>query len=105
MVSLSIQFTIHSFAVFNPVIIPPILASLKNLGAKTTSLFERKKKDVEESALEKAAEVQRLAQEQAKQVADSLTKAKTDAEELASSTGKRNAAMFEQLLNENFSFT
>lgn len=65
-----------------------ILASLKNLGAKTTSLFERKKKDVEELAQEKAAEAQKLAEEQVKLAADSLTKAKTDAEQLALKTGK-----------------
>lgn len=66
-----------------------ILASLKNLGAKTTSLFERKKKEVEELANEKAAEAQKLAADQAKLAADSLTKAKTDAEQLASSTGEK----------------
>lgn len=65
-----------------------ILASLKNLGAKTTSLFERKKKDVEQLAQEKAAEAQKIAEEQVKLASDSLTKAKTDAEKLASSTGK-----------------
>ncbi len=65
-----------------------ILASLKNLGTKTTSLFERKKKDVEQLAAEKAAEAQKLAEDQAKLAADSLTKAKTDAEKLALSTGK-----------------
>lgn len=66
-----------------------ILASLKNLGAKTTSLFERKKKDVEELAHEKAAEAQKMAEDQAKLAADSLTKAKTDAEQLAASTGAK----------------
>lgn len=64
------------------------LASLKNLGAKTTSLFERKKKDVEQLAQEKVAEAQKLAEEQAQHAADALTKAKTDAEKLALSTGK-----------------
>lgn len=71
----------------NSLVISMILASLKNLGAKTTSLFERKKKDVEQLAQEKAAEVQKLAEDQAKLAADSLTKAKADVEQLASSTG------------------
>lgn len=61
---------------------------MKNLGAKTTSLFDRKKKEVEQLAQEKAAEAQKLAEEQAKLASDSLTKAKTDAEQLATSTGK-----------------
>lgn len=66
-----------------------ILASLKNLGAKTTSLFERKKKDVEQLAEEKVAEAQKLAEDQAKLAVDSLTKAKSDAEQLALRTGMK----------------
>lgn len=67
-----------------------ILASLKNLGAKTTSLFERKKKDVEQLAQEKATEAQKLAEEQAKLASDAFSKTKSDAEQLATSTGKIN---------------
>lgn len=71
-----------------------ILASLKNLGAKTTSLFERKKKDVEQLAQEKAAEAQKMAEDQAHLAADALTKAKTDAEKLATSTGTKIMASY-----------
>lgn len=70
-----------------------ILASLKNLGSKTTSLFERKKKDVEELAAQKAAEAQKIAEDQVKLATDSFSQAKTDAEKLALSTGKLNSLL------------
>lgn len=63
------------------------IASLKSLGDKTTSLFDRKKKDVEKLAQDKAAEAQHLAEEQAKLTSDALLKTKAEAEALVASTG------------------
>lgn len=64
------------------------LASLKSLGDKTSSLFERKKKDVEKLAHDKAAEAQKMAEEQAQKASESLMKTKNEAEGIAASTGK-----------------
>lgn len=66
------------------------LASLKSLGDKTTSLFERKKKDVEKLAHDKAAEAQKLAEEQAQKTSEALLKTKNEAEGIAASTGNNN---------------
>lgn len=60
---------------------------MKSLGDKTTSLFDRKKKDVEKLAQDKAAEAQHLAEEQAKLTSDALLKTKAEAEALVASTG------------------
>lgn len=60
---------------------------MKSLGDKTTSLFDRKKKDVEKLAQDKAAEAQHLAEEKVKKASDSLLQSKNEAENLASSTG------------------
>ena len=57
------------------------------MGDKTTSLFERKKKDVEKLAAEKATEAQQLDEEQAKKTSDALLQTKNEAENLAASTG------------------
>lgn len=64
------------------------LASLKSLGDKTSSLFERKKKDVEKLAHDKAAEAQKMAEEQAQKASESLMKTKNEAEGIAASNGK-----------------
>lgn len=64
------------------------VASLKNIGDKTTSLFERKKKDVSKLAQDKAAEAQRLAEEQAHKASDAVMKTKSEAEDIAASTGE-----------------
>lgn len=60
---------------------------MKSLGDKTTSLFDRKKKDVEKLAHDKAAEAQQLAEEQAKKTSDALLKTKADAEAVVNSAG------------------
>lgn len=60
---------------------------MKSLGDKTTSLFERKKKDVEKLAQDKAAEAQHLAEEQAKKTSDALLQTKAEAEALVTSSG------------------
>lgn len=64
-----------------------LTASLKSLGDKTTSLFERKKKDVEKLAHDKAAEAQHLAEEQAQKSAEALAKTKAEAEAIVKGTG------------------
>lgn len=64
-----------------------VTASLKSLGDKTASLFERKKKDVEKLAQEKAAEAQHLAEEQAQKTSEALNKTKSEAEGIVTSTG------------------
>lgn len=51
-------------------------------------MFERKKKDVEKLAHDKAAEAQRLAEEQAQKTSDAVLKTKGEAEAIATSTGK-----------------
>lgn len=63
---------------------------MKSLGDKTSSLFERKKKDVEKLAHDKAAEAQKMAEEQAQKASESLMKTKGEAENIAASTGMIN---------------
>lgn len=67
-----------------------MIASLKSLGDKTTSLFERKKKDVEKLAHEKATEAKKMAEEQAQKASESFIKTKDEAENIAVSTGMIN---------------
>lgn len=55
------------------------LATLKNIGDKTQSLFERKKKEVSDLAAEKATEAQTYAEEQAKKVGESIEQTKNEA--------------------------
>lgn len=52
---------------------------MKNIGEKTTSLFERKKKEVEDLATEKAAEAQTYAEEQAKKTGEAIEDTKKEA--------------------------
>lgn len=66
------------------------LATLKNIGDKTTGLFERKKKEVADLAAEKAAEAQAYADEQAKKVGESIEQTKTEASNIIGGTGKCN---------------
>lgn len=66
------------------------LATLKNIGDKTTSLFERKKKEVADLAAEKAAEAQTYADEQAKKVGESIEQTKTEASNIIGGTGECN---------------
>lgn len=63
-------------------------ASLKSFGEKTASLFDRKKKDAEKLAADKAAEAQKIAEEQARKVGEEIGKTKSEAEALAASTGE-----------------
>lgn len=61
---------------------------MKSFGDKTASLFERKKKDAGELAQEKANAAQKLAEEQVKKTGEALSQTRSDAENLAASTGK-----------------
>lgn len=61
---------------------------MKSFGDKTASLFERKKKDAGELAQEKANTAHKLAEEQVKKTGEALSQTKTDAENLAASSGK-----------------
>lgn len=63
------------------------IAALKNIGEKTTSLFERKKKEVGDLATEKATEAQTYAEEQAKKVEESIEQTKKEAGEIMGGTG------------------
>lgn len=72
---------------FSPLSLPPT-ASLKSFGEKTASLFDRKKKDAEKLAADKAAEAQKIAEEQARKVGEEIGKTKSEAEALAASTGE-----------------
>ena len=67
---------------------PSPTASLKSFGEKTASLFDRKKKDAEKLAADKAAEAQKIAEEQARKVGEEIGKTKSEAEALAASTGE-----------------
>lgn len=64
-----------------------IIASLKNLGDKTASLFSKKKDEAEKLAKEKAENAQKMAEEQAKKVGEAVQQTKSEAENLATSTG------------------
>lgn len=64
-------------------------ASLKSFGDKTANLFSKKKDEAEKLANDKAVEAQKLAEEQAKKVGQSVQQTKSEAEQLATSTGKR----------------
>lgn len=55
------------------------LAALKNIGEKTTSLFDRKKKEVGDLATEKASEAQSYAEEQAKKAGEAIEETKNEA--------------------------
>lgn len=74
------------------------LASLKSFGEKTASLFDRKKKDAETLAAEKAEAAKKLAEEQAQKTAEALDESKREAEEMAASTGK---TLMDSLLMSN----
>uniref|UniRef100_A0A1B0DHP1 Uncharacterized protein n=1 Tax=Phlebotomus papatasi TaxID=29031 RepID=A0A1B0DHP1_PHLPP len=65
-------------------------ASLKSLGEKTASLFDRKKKDAETLAAEKAATAQKMAEEQVKKAGEAVGQTRSEAENLAASTGLIN---------------
>lgn len=52
---------------------------MKNIGEKTTNLFERKKKEVGDLATEKASEAQTYAEEQAKKAGDAIEETKNEA--------------------------
>lgn len=65
------------------------IAALKNIGEKTSNLFERKKKEVGDLATEKATEAQSYAEEQAKKVGDSIEQTKKEAGEIIGGTGEQ----------------
>lgn len=64
------------------------LATLKNIGDKTSSLFERKKKEVSDLAAEKATEAQTYAEEQAKKVGESIEQTKNEASGIIGGAGE-----------------
>lgn len=64
------------------------VASLKSFGEKTAGLFERKKNDAEQLAAEKAAEIQKLAEEQAQKAGEAIAKTRNDAGDLVNNTGE-----------------
>lgn len=65
----------------------PNLASLKNIGEKTAGLFDRKKKEVEKLAADKAAEASTFAEEQAKKAGDAVAKTKDEAGAILTGAG------------------
>lgn len=64
------------------------LATLKNIGDKTQSLFERKKKEVSDLAAEKATEAQTYADEQAKKFGESIEQTKNEASGIIGGAGE-----------------
>lgn len=62
---------------------------MKSFGEKTAGLFDRKKKDAEKLAADKVAEAQKLAEEQARKAGEAIGQTKSEAENLAASTGER----------------
>lgn len=73
------------------------LAALKNIGEKTSNLFERKKKEVGDLATEKASEAQSYAEEQAKKVGESIEQTKKEASEIVGGAGKMTIYLFANL--------
>lgn len=67
-----------------------LAASLKSLGEKTASLFDRKKKDAETLAAEKASTAQKMAEEQVRKAGEAVGQTRSEAENLAASTGSIN---------------
>lgn len=57
------------------------------MGNKTANLFNKKKTEAEQLAQDKLTDAQKMAEEEAKKVADSLTQAKNETEQLAANTG------------------
>lgn len=64
-----------------------MIASLKSIGEKTANIFDRKKKEVEQLASEKANEAHGYAEEQAKKAGDSIDQTAKEAGQILSSTG------------------
>lgn len=62
-------------------------ASLKTFGEKTANLFDKKKKDVEQLATEKAHDAQEYAEDQAKKIGDAIEHTKNEAGGLMAGTG------------------
>lgn len=62
-------------------------ASLKNLGDKATSLFEKKKKEAGDIAAEKSTKAKTLAEEQLKKTTDAVSGATSGAQNLIGGIG------------------
>lgn len=60
---------------------------MKSFGEKTANLFDKKKKEVEQLATEKAHDAQESAEEQAKRIGDAIDQTKNEAGELISGAG------------------
>lgn len=60
---------------------------MKSFGDKTASLFSKKKDEAEKMAQEKAQNAQKMAEEQATKIGQSIQQTKSEAENLAASTG------------------
>lgn len=72
---------------------------MKNIGEKTTNLFERKKKEVGDLATEKASEAQAYAEEQAKKAGEAIEETKNEASGILSNACKTNSfRLFAQFL-------
>lgn len=59
------------------------------MGDKTANLFSKKKDEAEKLAKEKADNAQKMAEEQAKKVGEAVQQTKSEAENLATDTGKK----------------
>lgn len=61
---------------------------MKSFGDKTASLFSRKKDEAEKLGEEKVNNAQKMAEEQATKIGQSIQQTKSEAENLAASTGE-----------------
>lgn len=64
------------------------IASLKNLGDKASSLFDRKKKEAGDLASEKATKAKTLAEDQLKKTSDAISGATSGATNLIAGASK-----------------
>lgn len=62
---------------------------MKNIGEKTFSLFEKKKKDVEQLTAEKVTEAQEYAEEQAKKAGEAVEQTKNEVTGIVSGGGNK----------------
>lgn len=72
------------------------------MGDKTANLFSKKKDEAEKLAKEKADNAQKMAEEQAKKVGEAVQQTKSEAENLATSTGKWKKIAGQQNLRVEF---
>lgn len=63
---------------------------MKSIGEKTATLFDKKKKEVEQLATEKANEAHGYAEDQAHKIGDAIEQTKNEAGELIGGAGMLN---------------